>query len=65
MSSNEGYTFTVGKLDAGVAILIGERASLIEFPSVLLRLVSCDTHIDHASERQTTGQQHEQRRSSG
>ena len=36
MSSNEGYTFTVGKLDAGVAILIGERASLIEFPSVLL-----------------------------
>ena len=36
MSSNDGYTFTVGKLDAGVAILIGERASLIEFPSVLL-----------------------------
>lgn len=36
MSLNDGYTFTVGKLDAGVAILIGERASLIEFPSVLL-----------------------------
>ncbi|TIA90214.1 hypothetical protein E3P99_01717 [Wallemia hederae] len=29
-------SFTVGKLDAGMAILIGERASLIEFPSVLL-----------------------------
>ncbi|TIB79216.1 hypothetical protein E3Q23_00376 [Wallemia mellicola] len=33
VSSN---SFTVGKLDAGMAILIGERASLIEFPSVLL-----------------------------
>ncbi|WFC96957.1 Chitin synthase, class 5 [Malassezia brasiliensis] len=30
------YTFTVGKLDAGIAILIGERASLIEFPALLL-----------------------------
>ncbi|WFD30745.1 Chitin synthase, class 5 [Malassezia sp. CBS 17886] len=30
------YTFTVGKLDAGMAILIGERASLIEFPALLL-----------------------------
>ena len=25
---------------------------------LLLRLVSCDTHIDHTSERQTMGQQH-------
>ncbi|KIK17919.1 hypothetical protein PISMIDRAFT_684693 [Pisolithus microcarpus 441] len=32
----DSYTFTVGKLDAGMAILIGERAHLIEFPSVLL-----------------------------
>ncbi|RDX42555.1 hypothetical protein OH76DRAFT_1488595 [Lentinus brumalis] len=28
--------FTVGKLDAGMAILLGERAHLIEFPSLLL-----------------------------
>lgn len=33
---HDGYTFTVGKLDAGMAILIGDRASLIEFPSLLL-----------------------------
>lgn len=30
------FTFTVGKLDAGMAILIGSRAHLIEFPSILL-----------------------------
>ncbi|KAG8811538.1 Chitin synthase, class 5 [Serendipita sp. 399] len=30
------FTFTVGKLDAGMAILIGTRAHLIEFPSILL-----------------------------
>jgi hypothetical protein len=30
------YTFTVGKLDAGMAILLGDRANLIEFPSILL-----------------------------
>ncbi|PKI84222.1 Chs5p [Malassezia vespertilionis] len=35
-NGNVNYTFTVGKLDAGIAILIGERASLIEFPSLLL-----------------------------
>ncbi|KAG6330185.1 hypothetical protein ID866_8902 [Astraeus odoratus] len=34
--SQDSFTFTVGKLDAGMAILIGERAHLIEFPSVLL-----------------------------
>ncbi len=34
--ADESFTFTVGKLDAGMAILIGERASLIEFPSLLL-----------------------------
>lgn len=33
---DEFFTFTVGKLDAGMAILIGERASQIEFPSLLL-----------------------------
>ncbi|KAF8318097.1 hypothetical protein DL93DRAFT_2054764 [Clavulina sp. PMI_390] len=38
MSSDtaDSFTFTVGKLDAGMAILIGERAHLIEFPSILL-----------------------------
>ncbi|EJU06632.1 hypothetical protein DACRYDRAFT_113291 [Dacryopinax primogenitus] len=35
-SDQESFTFTVGKLDAGMAILIGERAHLIEFPSLLL-----------------------------
>lgn len=33
---DDSFTFTVGKLDAGMAILIGEKASLIEFPSLLL-----------------------------
>jgi hypothetical protein len=35
-SLNESFMFTVGKVDAGMAILIGERAHLIEFPSLLL-----------------------------
>ncbi|SNX83867.1 related to CHS5 - chitin biosynthesis protein [Melanopsichium pennsylvanicum] len=35
-SADDSFTFTVGKLDAGMAILIGEKASLIEFPSLLL-----------------------------
>ncbi|THH32333.1 hypothetical protein EUX98_g1865 [Antrodiella citrinella] len=34
--SSDSFTFTVGKLDAGMAILLGERAHLIEFPSLLL-----------------------------
>ena len=28
--------FTIGKLDAGIAVLIGESSHLIEFPSLLL-----------------------------
>ncbi|VDB99544.1 unnamed protein product [Peniophora sp. CBMAI 1063] len=36
MAPTDSYTFTVGKLDAGMAILLGERAHLIEFPSLLL-----------------------------
>ncbi|CAO1631726.1 unnamed protein product [Parajaminaea phylloscopi] len=35
-SSSSMQQFTVGKLDAGMAILLGSRASLIEFPSLLL-----------------------------
>ncbi|KAH9943921.1 hypothetical protein B0H21DRAFT_466705 [Amylocystis lapponica] len=34
--TQESFMFTVGKLDAGMAILLGERAHLIEFPSLLL-----------------------------
>ncbi|CAL1710372.1 unnamed protein product [Somion occarium] len=34
--SQDSFMFTVGKLDAGMAILLGERAHLIEFPSLLL-----------------------------
>ncbi|KAI0053792.1 hypothetical protein FA95DRAFT_1530798 [Auriscalpium vulgare] len=36
LKSPDSYTFTVGKLGAGMAILLGERAHLIEFPSLLL-----------------------------
>ncbi|EPS96875.1 hypothetical protein FOMPIDRAFT_1043035 [Fomitopsis schrenkii] len=36
VQSQESFMFTVGKLDAGMAILLGERAHLIEFPSLLL-----------------------------
>ncbi|KAF8257022.1 hypothetical protein EI94DRAFT_1819347 [Lactarius quietus] len=36
LKSPDSFMFTVGKLDAGMAILLGERAHLIEFPSLLL-----------------------------
>ncbi|OCH90013.1 hypothetical protein OBBRIDRAFT_819499 [Obba rivulosa] len=36
VQSQESFMFTVGKLGAGMAILLGERAHLIEFPSLLL-----------------------------
>ncbi|KAF8645550.1 hypothetical protein AX16_007741 [Volvariella volvacea WC 439] len=56
--SPEHYTFTVGKLDAGMAILLGERAHLIEFPSILLppgatagSIVNIAVHQNHAEER--------------
>lgn len=52
------FTFTVGKLDAGMAILIGERASLIEFPSILLpqgigngSVVNIRVHRNQAEEK--------------
>ncbi|KDQ63964.1 hypothetical protein JAAARDRAFT_201433 [Jaapia argillacea MUCL 33604] len=35
-ATQDSFMFTVGKLDAGMAILLGERAHLIEFPSLLL-----------------------------
>ncbi|KAL4265117.1 Chitin Synthase Export/Cell Fusion Regulator, partial [Pleurotus pulmonarius] len=56
--SMESFTFTVGKLDAGMAILLGERAHLIEFPSVLLppgattgSIVKIAVHQNHAEEK--------------
>ncbi|KZV92767.1 hypothetical protein EXIGLDRAFT_749490 [Exidia glandulosa HHB12029] len=54
----DSFTFTVGKLDAGMAILIGERAHLIEFPSLLLppgvtsgSIVNIAVHRNHAEEK--------------
>ncbi|WVQ84680.1 hypothetical protein IAT38_006835 [Cryptococcus sp. DSM 104549] len=35
-SKMEKFTFTLGKLDAGMAILLGPNAHLLEFPSLLL-----------------------------
>ncbi|KAJ7612363.1 hypothetical protein DFH06DRAFT_1015359 [Mycena polygramma] len=56
--SQESFTFTVGKLDAGMAILLGERAHLIEFPSILLppgattgSIVNIAVHQNHAEEK--------------
>lgn len=53
----DGFTFTVGKLDAGMAILLGERAHLIEFPSILLppgatagSIVNISVHQNHEEE---------------
>ncbi|KAF8978799.1 hypothetical protein BDQ17DRAFT_1417001 [Cyathus striatus] len=57
-SSKDSFTFTVGKLDAGMAILLGERAHLIEFPSILLppgatagSIVNISVHQNHAEEK--------------
>ncbi|KAL7421155.1 Chitin synthase, class 5 [Cryptotrichosporon argae] len=41
-SHEEQYTFTLGKLDAGMAILLGPNAHLLEFPSLLLPAPSPD-----------------------
>ncbi|KAK7037393.1 hypothetical protein VNI00_011143 [Paramarasmius palmivorus] len=56
--AQESFTFTVGKLDAGMAILLGERAHLIEFPSILLppgattgSIVNIAVHQNHAEEK--------------
>ncbi|KAF5333120.1 hypothetical protein D9611_002843 [Ephemerocybe angulata] len=57
-ASPDSFTFTVGKLDAGMAILLGDRAHLIEFPSILLppgastgSIVNIAVHQNHAAER--------------
>ncbi|KDQ15484.1 hypothetical protein BOTBODRAFT_108457 [Botryobasidium botryosum FD-172 SS1] len=59
----ESFTFTVGKLDAGMAILIGERAHLIEFPSLLLppgvssgSIVNIAVHRNTAEEKRQRGE---------
>lgn len=56
--AQDSFTFTVGKLDAGMAILLGERAHLIEFPSILLppgattgSIVSIAVHQNVAQEQ--------------
>ncbi|KAF9528038.1 hypothetical protein CPB83DRAFT_876167 [Crepidotus variabilis] len=56
--SSDSFTFTVGKLDAGMAILLGERAHLIEFPSILLppgattgSIVNIAVHQNHVEEK--------------
>ncbi|OJA11418.1 hypothetical protein AZE42_05744 [Rhizopogon vesiculosus] len=56
--AQDSFTFTVGKLDAGMAILLGERAHLIEFPSILLppgattgSIVNIAVHQNIAEER--------------
>ncbi|KAF8806093.1 hypothetical protein BYT27DRAFT_7168409 [Phlegmacium glaucopus] len=57
-NSLDSFTYTVGKLEAGMAILLGERAHLIEFPSILLppgtttgSIVSIAVHQNHTEER--------------
>ncbi|RXW18894.1 hypothetical protein EST38_g6954 [Candolleomyces aberdarensis] len=57
-TSPDSFTFTVGKLDAGMAILLGDRAHLIEFPSILLppgattgSIVNIAVHQNHLAER--------------
>ncbi|KAJ4477439.1 hypothetical protein J3R30DRAFT_219362 [Lentinula aciculospora] len=59
----ESFTFTVGKLDAGMAILLGERAHLIEFPSILLppgatsgSIVNIAVHQNHTEEKRRDGE---------
>lgn len=56
--AQDSFTFTVGKLDAGMAILLGDRAHLIEFPSILLppgattgSIVNIAVHQNVAQER--------------
>ncbi|KAF9034110.1 hypothetical protein BJ165DRAFT_1514066 [Panaeolus papilionaceus] len=56
--AGDSFTFTVGKLDAGMAILLGERAHLIEFPSILLppgattgSIVNIAVHQNHTEEK--------------
>jgi hypothetical protein len=57
-ASQDSFMFTVGKLDAGMAILLGERAHLIEFPSLLLppgvtagSIVNISVHQNLAEEK--------------
>ncbi|KNZ52091.1 hypothetical protein VP01_36g15 [Puccinia sorghi] len=58
LDGETSYTFTCGKIDAGIAVLIGSHAHLIEFPSLLLppgcepgSIVSITCTRDHVAER--------------
>ncbi|GAA97545.1 uncharacterized protein L969DRAFT_42979 [Mixia osmundae IAM 14324] len=57
--SSESFSFCVGKLDAGIAVLLSEQSHLIEFPSILLppgcqpgSFVSISCSRDHQLEKQ-------------
>ncbi|KAG0151614.1 hypothetical protein CROQUDRAFT_651027 [Cronartium quercuum f. sp. fusiforme G11] len=57
LDGETSYTFTCGKIDAGIAVLIGSHAHLIEFPSLLLppgcepgSIVSITCSRNHAAE---------------
>jgi len=54
--------FTVGKLDAGMAILLGERAHLIEFPSLLLPPGATTGSIVNISVTQNIAEEHKRDR---
>jgi len=54
--------FTVGKLDAGMAILLGERAHLIEFPSLLLPPGATTGSIVNISVTQNVAEEHKRER---
>ncbi|WAQ85202.1 hypothetical protein PtA15_5A776 [Puccinia triticina] len=58
LDGETSYTFTCGKIDAGIAVLIGSHAHLIEFPSLLLppgcetgSIVSITCTRDNAAEK--------------
>lgn len=58
----EMQQFTVGKLDAGMAILLGSRASLIEFPSLLLpQDVTAGSVVEISVKRNTDQERRNQR----
>ncbi|KAF8265130.1 hypothetical protein EI94DRAFT_1804846 [Lactarius quietus] len=58
LKSPDSFMFTVGKLDAGMAILLGERAHLIEFPSLLLPPGATTGSIVNISVTQNVAEEH-------
>ncbi|KAI9447856.1 hypothetical protein H4582DRAFT_1802467 [Lactarius indigo] len=62
LKSPDSFMFTVGKLDAGMAILLGERAHLIEFPSLLLPPGATTGSIVNISVTQNVAEEHKRDR---